>query len=157
MDRTDRCDGDCQEDKTEAMIVIRGDNLAPRTARNLVADTFSRWGLDSDTARTIVSELVTNAHLHGCASTETNMIVVRTWLRADGAAVEVWDPSDTMPIRGTENDTAESGRGLLMVEQLAEGWGARPLANGGKVVWAACKASDLEDRPRPARWPGSAA
>ena len=137
MNRTDRCDGDPQEGRTEAMIVIRGDDLAPRTARNLVTDAFTRWGLDSDTARTVISELVTNAHLHGCAHTETNMIVVRTWLRTDGTAVvEVWDPSDTMPIRGTQNNTAESGRGLLMVEQMASGWGARPLANGGKVVWA---------------------
>src|SRR4051812_45747621 len=109
MSRTDRCDGAPREDRTEAMIVIRGDNLAPRTARNLVTDAFSRWGLDSDTARTVISELVTNAHLHGCAHTETNMIVVRAWLRADGSAVvEVWDPSDTMPIREAENHTAES-------------------------------------------------
>lgn len=122
------------------MIVIRADEKAPATARSLVVAAFSRWGLESYDARVIVSELATNAHLHGCTpGAGTDLIVVRTWLRDDDIAViEVWDRSETLPVCGAADYASESGRGLLMIEQMTRAWGARPLACGaGKVVWAA--------------------
>jgi anti-sigma regulatory factor (Ser/Thr protein kinase) len=133
-------DGEFCDGKAETMIVIRADERAPATARSLVSEAFRRWGLESDDARLVVSELATNAHLHGCTpGAETDLIVVRTWLRDDNIAViEVWDKSEALPVRGVENYSSESGRGLLMIEQITRAWGARPLACGaGKIVWAA--------------------
>src|SRR3954465_10733495 len=103
MDTDDRYgNGECDNDRTETMIVIRADERAPATARRLVGEAFSRWGLESDDARLIASELATNAHLHGgTPRAGTDLIVVRTWLRDDKIAViEVWDRSETLPVRG---------------------------------------------------------
>src|SRR3954453_10281716 len=107
MDSHDRyADGESYADKTETMIVIRADERAPATARRLMGDAFSRWGLESDDARLIASELATNAHLHGgTPGAGTDLIVVRTWLRDDKIAViEVWDRSGTLPVRGGAED-----------------------------------------------------
>jgi len=49
----------------------------------------------------------------------------------------VWDGDDAMPARQDADLSAESGRGLLIVESVASDWGAARLANSsGKVVWA---------------------
>jgi hypothetical protein len=37
-----------------------------------------------------------------------------------------------------EDFEATSGRGLLLVSQLADDWGTRPITEGGKIVWARC-------------------
>jgi hypothetical protein len=46
-----------------------------------------------------------------------------------------------MPVRQNAGLEAESGRGLLLVEDLSAKWGSyRPEGSGGKVVWAAVAA-----------------
>ena len=49
----------------------------------------------------------------------------------------MWDASDQMPTRQDAEPSAESGRGLLLVESLAADWGVSRLVNStGKIVWA---------------------
>jgi hypothetical protein len=51
----------------------------------------------------------------------------------------VRDPSHDSPVAGTSDDfSAESGRGLFLVDSFADSWGWHPLAGtlSGKVVWA---------------------
>jgi anti-sigma regulatory factor (Ser/Thr protein kinase) len=95
------------------------------------------WGLSrehGETAELIVSELVTNAlrASRGLASP-----VVRLRLVSDGNSIliQVWDARDEMPVRSDADPDAESGRGLMIVDALAEKWDCYPL-DGGKVVWA---------------------
>jgi anti-sigma regulatory factor (Ser/Thr protein kinase) len=128
------------DEKNESMVVLPSDEKAPGTARRMVGEAFARWGLDSDMARLVTSELVTNAHLHAKG---THMIVVRTWLRDDGhAVIEVWDSSEVLPEPGAADWAGESGRGLFMVEQMTRAWGARRLSDGtGKIVWAALQST----------------
>jgi hypothetical protein len=48
-------------------------------------------------------------------------------------------PQSRQPGRGDSEDfSAESGRGLFLVDSFADGWGWHPLAGtlNGKVVWA---------------------
>jgi hypothetical protein len=64
---------------------------------------------------------------------------VRLWLYSDGERVliQVWDGNDEMPARQEVDPSAESGRGLLIVESLATDWGTSPLTKStGKIVWA---------------------
>jgi hypothetical protein len=64
---------------------------------------------------------------------------VRLWLACDGkhAVVQVWDANERLPVRETVPLDAETGRGLLLVESLADEWGSyTPEASSGKVVWA---------------------
>jgi anti-sigma regulatory factor (Ser/Thr protein kinase) len=95
----------------------------------------------------VVSELVTNGLLASAGLTTSRFAgkfavgtpPVRLWLHSDGERVliRVWDGNDEMPARQDADPGAESGRGLLIVESLATGWGASRLANStGKVVWA---------------------
>jgi hypothetical protein len=50
--------------------------------------------------------------------------------------VEVWDRTPETPVRQHPDFNATSGRGLLLVESLAEDWGIYRPHVGGKVVWA---------------------
>jgi hypothetical protein len=48
--------------------------------------------------------------------------------------VEVEDESDQWPKRRTPGEQASSGRGLLLVEALADDWGVEPRGSG-KRLW----------------------
>jgi hypothetical protein len=48
--------------------------------------------------------------------------------------VEVADKSDALPEQRAFTDEAVTGRGMYLVEQLADDWGTAPAADG-KVVW----------------------
>lgn len=54
--------------------------------------------------------------------------------------VEVWDPSRTPPTLKNASLDEEGGRGLMLVDVLAEKWGYRWPVPGGKVVWCALAA-----------------
>lgn len=117
-------------------LVLEPTGRAPAAARRFVAVWFREWEIADDSdARVVVSELVTNSLVHG-----DGPIVVRM-LRDERDArpvIEVWDGGAGRPEVRPEDDEAVSGRGLLMVSQLAVAWGTRPLLEGGKITWAKC-------------------
>jgi anti-sigma regulatory factor (Ser/Thr protein kinase) len=102
------------------------------------ARAFAREALDKGNASVriedvalVVSELVTNAVVHGDGDITLNVVV------AEGAIlVEVEDREPELPGRLDPRVDAESGRGLLLVSRIAREWGVRPAAGRGKVVWA---------------------
>ena len=114
-------------------ILLTSSARAPETARKWVANVFFKRGLGDDyIARTVVTELVTNVHKH----TDTDLIPLRLLMENGHTVVEVEDRSDELPVVHAEDDTAESGRGLLMMSLLVQDWGVRALDDGGKVTWA---------------------
>lgn len=79
-----------------------------------------------------VSELATNALRHGTAGNEQFLIKLtenETRLR-----VEVHDPSRRRPRLQQSATDDVTGRGLLLVNALADGWGVEPRGHG-KLVW----------------------
>lgn len=54
--------------------------------------------------------------------------------------LEVWDCSHLPPVLQEADITGERGRGLMLVDFLADAWGHRP-EKGGKVVWCELKAA----------------
>jgi anti-sigma regulatory factor (Ser/Thr protein kinase) len=94
------------------------------------------WGLAavSDDVQLLVSELVTNAVKASPAGA-----AVRLWVTSDRRriVVMVWDASPELPAMSYPDDEAPTGRGLMIVDALANDWGAYP-ADAGKVVWALC-------------------
>ncbi|MCW2779269.1 MAG: hypothetical protein JWN17_2994 [Frankiales bacterium] len=82
-----------------------------------------------DTVALLVSEIATNALVHGSGDVEVRVHEVAGVLR-----VEVADGSADLPTPRSADADAEGGRGLALVDALASAWGteARP---GGKVVW----------------------
>jgi GAF domain-containing protein len=81
-------------------------------------------------AELVLSELVTNAILHGAAP-----ITVRVRVEG-GVRVEVEDAGHTAPAPARHSTGVMTGRGLSMVAAIASRWGVDPAGQGGKVVWA---------------------
>ncbi|MFI9249662.1 ATP-binding protein [Streptomyces sp. NPDC053069] len=82
----------------------------------------------------MISELVTNAILYG-RSDEPWLVRVE-WFR-DGASlrVEVHNPGFPANVRLRRPDAEEAhGRGLLLVDSIADSWHSGPSAFGGTVV-----------------------
>ena len=82
-----------------------------------------------ETVELLVSEVATNALVHGAGD-------VRVDVRTQGGAVriEVSDDSTALPVRRDAGLDGENGRGMALVEALSTCWGtdARP---DGKTVW----------------------
>lgn len=115
-------------------LVLDPTEQAPRLARRFLAERFAEWGIDDDhVGRLVVCELVTNSLRHG-----EGQIIVRVFRDPhDGlVVVEVEDGGEGLPVLRPENYAATSGRGLLLMAELVNGWGVRPLDEGGKATWA---------------------
>jgi len=81
----------------------------------------------------VVSELVTNAMLH-TGSRATELTVAQT---GGAIRVEVGDSSSTPPVPASQLPRSDDtqGRGLLLVDAVAEHWGVE-RDDRGKHVWA---------------------
>ncbi|MGH4031089.1 ATP-binding protein [Actinomycetota bacterium Odt1-20B] len=84
-----------------------------------------------DDAALIVSELVTNAALHGRSPCRLRVEVADAYV-----VVEVYDASPARPRLRPLTAEGESGRGLAMVRMLAQHFAVTPVAGGGKTVRA---------------------
>ncbi|MEU5833431.1 ATP-binding protein [Streptomyces diacarni] len=107
----------------------------PRS-RAFVREALTAWGVGErrDDVLVCVSEIATNALLHGVPPGRGFRVMI--WLDHDGLLrVEVHDSGDGAPRVGRPDGEAESGRGLLLVETLADKWGVGER-HPGKVVWA---------------------
>jgi anti-sigma regulatory factor (Ser/Thr protein kinase) len=108
---------------------------ARRSARTMLTDW--RLGHLAEDVDLVVSELVTNALLHtGAGEDGANKIRLELDLNGRRLTLRVVDSSALPPLPEEAADTAESGRGLLLVEALAAEWDWEDLPDG-KAVWAA--------------------
>ncbi|GAA1539354.1 hypothetical protein GCM10009730_55590 [Streptomyces albidochromogenes] len=105
-------------------------------ARAALSGALTSWGLTDleDSALVVLSELLTNAGRH--ARTPGQDIETRYLRTAGGLRVEVHDATRTLPVLSAPDTERESGRGLCLVDALADRWGVRERPGLGKVVWA---------------------
>ncbi|MFK4149465.1 ATP-binding protein [Streptomyces sp. NPDC004065] len=92
------------------------------------------WGLPelSDIAQLCVSELVANVIKHVGSGTPAALAVSMRGMRL---RIEVRDPdARALPTLTEAGADAESGRGMALIEALAERWGVE-LAADHKVTW----------------------
>ncbi|WKV76095.1 ATP-binding protein [Streptomyces sp. PCS3-D2] len=83
-------------------------------------------------AELLITELVTNALVHTDRGAEVSASLTATRLRVEVRDHAVRRPRPYVPTA----DDGTHGRGLVLVEALADDWGVDPLAlGGGKVVW----------------------
>lgn len=104
-------------------------------ARRQVRDLLHDWA-DADqvdSAVLMVSEMVTNVLMH----TDGDALLVAEAVGELGARrlrVEVADGSDELPHKRHPGEMSSSGRGVLLMEMLADSWGVDPQGEG-KSIW----------------------
>ena len=115
--------------------ILPHDEKGPAQARATVTEAMAGLPADAvDTARLLVTELVTNSVKHTPTQTADD-IRMRLAIRGDTLRVEVRDRGERSPIiRSEEQRRDGSGFGLYLVDQLASEWGIGS-ADPGHVVW----------------------
>ncbi|MFI7383847.1 ATP-binding protein [Streptomyces sp. NPDC049813] len=116
-------------------LLGRADLRAVPETRRALRELLRHWGGPgkSETAELLMSELVTNALVH----TDRDAELTAT-LGPHGLRVEVRDGAERQPtLRVPIADDGTNGRGLLLVQSLADAWGVAVAGAGrsGKVVW----------------------
>ncbi|KOG31490.1 ATP-binding protein [Streptomyces resistomycificus] len=107
-----------------------------KSARDWVRDHLASLGWTESAPDTVdavlltVSELVTNAHKHAHSGAQ----VVLTWDQRC-LHVSVHDTSSRMPTPRSPSTEQVGGRGMLLVDALADTWQVRPCPHG-KIVYA---------------------
>ncbi|MET9036996.1 ATP-binding protein [Streptomyces mirabilis] len=121
-----------------------------RLARRLATHRLDLWGVlydtpVSDAVALLVAELSANAVLHGRVPGRDFELCLR-YDRAVGLVrVEVSDTHPGQPKlaeAAPAPETADGGRGLLLVETVASRWGVSERPGPGKTIWA-----ELEFQP----------
>jgi anti-sigma regulatory factor (Ser/Thr protein kinase) len=119
--------------RQHASLTLPATEQAPSQARTAIALACEGWPLRLiDIAKLLVSELVTNAYLHGEGAVEVDL-----WIDGRTLRVEVSDVGPDLP-RWSQpaRSNGEFGRGLAILTALADSSGSRPdAATGGKTVW----------------------
>lgn len=113
---------------------------ARRQVRELLHDWADADQVDS--AVLMVSEMVTNVLVH----TDGDALLVAEAVGELGTRrlrVEVADGSDELPHKRHPGEMASSGRGVLLMEMLADTWGVDPRG-AGKSIWF-----ELYERSKP--------
>jgi anti-sigma regulatory factor (Ser/Thr protein kinase) len=106
---------------------------AAALCRSFVTDALTYWNRLQlvDDARLVVSELVENVVVHTTGGGE-----LRLCLEAEELVIEVSDASPALPRVFTDVGTDRChGRGMRLVDAIADRWGVYPNGQGGKVVW----------------------
>lgn len=116
-------------------VLLSSTRRGARLARLLTEAHLRHRGLPTDTASHLVAELAANAVTHGRVpgrDFRLTLYVVGGTLR-----IEVSDTrGDRLPEPRHPAVDAESGRGLLLVDALADRWGVREDRFPRKTVWA---------------------
>ncbi|MGW2749154.1 ATP-binding protein [Streptomyces sp. NPDC001450] len=104
-------------------------------ARLLATEQLHTWGLPLDRAPQIVAELAANAATHGRVPGRDFRLTL--YVVADTLRIEVTDTrGDCLPHLERPAPDGESGRGLLLVSELADRWGVAHGPRPRKTVWA---------------------
>ncbi|MDQ1032556.1 anti-sigma regulatory factor (Ser/Thr protein kinase) [Streptomyces umbrinus] len=110
-----------------------------KVARNTMGERLTAWRLPDELcadAVLLVSELATNAVLH---TVSTRILCGVGLMREGGLRLEVHDQDRTGRLlpRCDPGPDDENGRGLLLVQHIADTWGVdRSALTGGHAVWA---------------------
>lgn len=121
-----------------AMTIAQAEPERIAAARQQLRELLHDWADDDqvDSAVLLVSEMVTNVLVH----TDGDALLVAEvtgGTERDGQRrlrAEVADASDDLPHKRRPGELASSGRGLVLMELLAQRWGVDPRGEG-KSIW----------------------
>ncbi len=113
-------------------IELPADVSSPALARRFITESFagSENAEVTEIVLLLVSELVTNAVLHAHSAS-----VLRLSDQGGRLRVELHDlSSDDAVIPASQNGHRTGGRGVLLIDNLADRWGS-DVDEHGKTVW----------------------
>ena len=102
-------------------------------ARRFVRDVLMSRAVPEpvvETVQLLTSEVVTNAIVHAGSGPRLTVSLAYSKVR-----VAVADQCGGRPVRRLPPVDAPSGRGMVIVDELAAAWGVEPDDTGGKQVW----------------------
>jgi anti-sigma regulatory factor (Ser/Thr protein kinase) len=113
-------------------------------ARQQLRELLHDWAAPDqvDSAVLLLSEMLTNVLVH----TDADALLLAEVRGGPGERrlrVEVTDPEDDLPHKRHPGELASSGRGLMLIELLAQAWGVEPRGEG-KSIWFELYESDRE-------------
>jgi two-component sensor histidine kinase len=122
---------------TVGALLVRHDPASAAFVRRQLACDLDGYDLPGDAIDDVLlvaSELVGNAVRHTIASQHGTLDV--SWdVDSSGVRVSVGDQSTEPPVVRSVSPDEPSGRGLQIVDAVADGWGVERAARG-KRVWA---------------------
>ncbi|NEB82470.1 SpoIIE family protein phosphatase [Streptomyces sp. SID14478] len=120
-----------------AMTIAQAEPERIAAARQQLRELLHDWSDEDqvDSAVLLISEMVTNVLVH----TDGDALMVAEVTRGTEGGprrmrVEVADASDNLPHKRRPGELASSGRGLVLMELLAQRWGVDPQGEG-KSIW----------------------
>lgn len=120
-------------------LILPADDSAPKSARAALDDTLPPQMLDGrvDELRLAITEVVTNAVVHGSLDAVRDVIHLTIEVDGEGVRVEVEQPTTTADAHPVSPRLGESERaggfGLRIVEATSDAWGVEPGPPG--LVW----------------------
>lgn len=121
--------------RRSAMTIAQAEPERVASARQQLRELLHDWADTEqvDSAELMVSEMATNVLVH----TDGDALLVAEVMGERGERrlrVEVADSSDELPHKRRPGEMASSGRGLVLMEMLADAWGVDPRGEG-KSIW----------------------
>ncbi|MEW1685991.1 ATP-binding protein [Streptomyces sp. NPDC093594] len=124
-------------DRSVTVTTACADVATVRELRRRLMKTLRDWGDPdiADVAELLAAELLTNAarHAHRPGG-EGARITLTAYRRKGHLRVEVADPDPNPPVVRHATTEEENGRGLALVDALADHWGVTERTDG-KAVW----------------------
>jgi anti-sigma regulatory factor (Ser/Thr protein kinase) len=123
-----------RDDALSRVVTLPPVPRAVAAARHWARQTLARWRLTSlaEPVEHLVSELVTNSIEH---ADDGASVVVLLMYAAGTMRLEVRDHDPlNVPLLKNPAPTDTRGRGLIIVQSLADRWGIR-ITDTGKTVW----------------------
>ncbi|MET9406732.1 ATP-binding protein [Streptomyces sp. NPDC002935] len=108
-----------------------------RHLRRILKAYLVAWEMPelTEAAALALTELLANVVRH-VPDRRAALLMLR---RANGVRVEVTDTCPRPPLStAVDGELTEGGRGLLIVDAVADRWGWHPLPGRGKTVWFEC-------------------
>ncbi|MEL5956132.1 SpoIIE family protein phosphatase [Streptomyces sp. CLV115] len=133
-----RCDGGTRRrpaPRRTALTIAQAEPERIAAARQQMRDLLHDWADPEqvDAAVLMISEMATNVLVH--TDGDALMLAQATGEHGERRLrVEVSDGSDELPHKRRPGEMASSGRGLVLMEMLADAWGVDPRG-AGKSIW----------------------
>ena len=140
-------------DGPRASVLLENDPQAAGAARRFLRRALADWEVDDEevveTAQLLLSELVTNVVMHARTSSELTVHldadVLTVVVRDLGGSTRSGEPAP-VTVSDDEDPLKVFGRGLMLVEALADRWGSEQDATG-TTAWFAIELGGPRESP----------